>query len=125
MQSYTGTKGLVVKRHVGHAPDHYSRTFHRRARLQSADIVEFGIHLVGVGDAEPAHVSNLERQDQQRADAGTDEQSHPQVEHRAFHHTPRNMNAVNTKSRPRMASDDVTTVRVVAPDTPSAVGGAS
>jgi hypothetical protein len=35
------------------------------------------------------------------------------------------MNAVNTKSSARMARLDVTTVRVVARDTPSAVGGAS
>jgi hypothetical protein len=35
------------------------------------------------------------------------------------------MNEVNKKSRPSMASEEVTTVRVVAPDTPSAVGGAS
>jgi hypothetical protein len=35
------------------------------------------------------------------------------------------MIAVNTKSSIKIASDDVTTVRVVAPDTPSAVGGAS
>jgi hypothetical protein len=32
---------------------------------------------------------------------------------------------VKTKSNINIASDDVTTVRVVAPDTPSAVGGAS
>jgi hypothetical protein len=35
------------------------------------------------------------------------------------------MNEVSRKSSPNIASDDVTTVRVVAPETPSAVGGAS
>jgi hypothetical protein len=35
------------------------------------------------------------------------------------------MNAVKMKSSINMASDDSTTVRVVAPETPSAVGGAS
>ena len=38
---------------------------------------------------------------------------------------PVNMNAVRTKSSARIASEDVTTVRVVARDTPSAVGFAS
>ena len=38
---------------------------------------------------------------------------------------PLNMNAVSTKSSARIASDEVTTVRVVARDTPSAVGAAS
>ena len=40
-------------------------------------------------------------------------------------HLPRNMNTVSTKSSARMASAELTTVRVVAPDTPSAVGCAS
>jgi hypothetical protein len=35
------------------------------------------------------------------------------------------MTEVKTKSNPRIASEEVTTVRVVAPDTPSAVGDAS
>jgi hypothetical protein len=34
------------------------------------------------------------------------------------------MNAVNTKSSARIASEDTTTVDVVARDTPSEVGGA-
>ena len=39
--------------------------------------------------------------------------------------TPRNMNTVSTKSAARIVSADSTTVRVVAEDTPSAVGCAS
>ena len=69
----------------------------------------------------PTFIARIE----QRADAGADEQSDPQVERRAFHQIPRNMNAVSMKSSPSIASDEVTTVRVVAPETPSAVGGAS
>ena len=87
---------------------------------------KFAVHRVGfAADADARHVADLHREHQQRADAGADEQSDPQVERRAFHHTPRNMNEVKMKSRPSIASDEVTTVRVVAPDTPSAVGGAS
>src|SRR5665811_1192264 len=44
---------------------------------------------------------------------------------RPISQAPLNMIAVITKSNIKIASDEVTTVRVVAPETPSAVGGAS
>ena len=55
------------------------------------------------------------------------ERADPQVERRSveIHPTPRNMNTVSTKSSPRIASELSTTVRVVAVETPSAVGFAS
>jgi hypothetical protein len=46
----------------------------------------------------------------------------PEVENGTVHEVPRNMNEVRTKSSARIASAEVTTVRVIARDTPSAVG---
>jgi hypothetical protein len=53
------------------------------------------------------------------------EDTDPEVEHSTVHPLPLNMKDVSTKSSARMASAEVTTVRVIARDTPSAVGAES
>ena len=60
-------------------------------------------------------------------DAGDDKNSDPEIDRGAVHPPlpPVNMSAVRTKSSASMASEDITTVRVVARETPSAVGAAS
>src|SRR5262249_24844832 len=74
-------------------------------------------------------VAHLEREEQDRADADCDEDSDPEIDRGAppFHvwDIPLNMKTVSTKSSARIASELSTTVRVVALDTPSAVGLAS
>src|SRR5688500_17817842 len=116
----------VVEPDRRHAPDDDPCALHRRARLQSADVVEIGIDRVALAaETDARDVADFHGEHQQRSDTGADEESDPQVEFGAIHQIPRNMNEVSRKSRPSIASDDVTTVRVVAPETPSAVGGAS
>ena len=80
-------------------------------------------------------IADLERKKEDRANADRDEEPDPQIEHGLlmvrppcvlpFHATPLNMNTVRTKSSARIASELSTTVRVVALETPSAVGFAS
>ena len=66
--------------------------------------------------------AELQRKEQDRPDAESDEDADPEVDRGTIHTAPRNMKAVMTKSSARMASEEITTVRVVAVDTPSAVG---
>ena len=111
----------------GDAADHHARALHRAAHLEAADVGELGVDLVGLVGGEAREVADLEREEDERGESYDDEDSDPQIDHRAVHQLlpPVNINAVRTKSSARMASDEVTTVRVVARETPSAVGTAS
>ena len=79
------------------------------------------------------HVARLQRQEQQRGEAKQDEQPHHQVDRSFLYHrfslirqyATRNISAVSRKSSPSTASEETTTVRVVARATPSGVGLAS
>ncbi len=72
---------------------------------------------------EGKQVADLEREKQDRAEADGHEDADPEVDRGAVHATfaPRNMNTVSTKSSARIASEETTTVRVVALD--DALGG--
>src|SRR5260363_448227 len=97
----------VVELNARDAPDAHPRAFDRRAGFKAADIVE----------CEFERISARERPAQQRR------QPSSPVSFFSFHCP--NMSAVNTKSSPNTASDENTTVRVVARATPSGVGFAS
>src|SRR5574340_130070 len=121
-----GLVGVAVEPDFGHPAHYHAGTLHRRAHLEAADVVELRGKPIDFVHIERAQVPDFQGQDQQSGQPRRDKYSHPQVQRGALHQpSPRNMNAVNTKSSANTASDEVTTVRVVAPDTPSAVGGAS
>src|SRR5262249_16279278 len=122
-----GLEAFVVEPHVRHPPDDHPRALDRRPDLQPANVSKLGLHLICLGGREGGQIAHLEAKKQQPAKPRSDEDADPQVDAGAFHFAlpPVNMSAVSMKSSARMASDEVTTVRVVAPDTPSAVGGAS
>jgi hypothetical protein len=71
-------------------------------------------------------ISHLQRQEENCAKPNGDENADPEIDCGTIHEPiPLNMNTVNTKSSARIANEDTTTVRVVALETPSAVGFAS
>ena len=118
--------GLGVETYGFDAADHDPGRLHRRAQLEAADVVEARLESISGRVVERQQVADLERHEQDRAEADRDEDADPEVDCRTIHWPPpRNMNTVMTKSSARIASDDMTTVRVVAIDTPSAVGLAS
>ncbi len=127
LQAHPGLESLIVELNIVDPPHHHAGAFDRGPDLEAADIFEVGVDLVAVGQVDAAGVPHLEPQYQQSNYTRGDEYPDPKVHYAAFHecYTPLNMKAVRMKSKARIARDDVTTVRVVAPETPSAVGGAS
>src|SRR5262249_7791616 len=129
LQHHPRLEALVVEADVLDAPDQDAGATHRSPHLQAADVVEARFHAVGLLGALGAEVAHLEREHHERHEARRDEGAEPEIDRRSFHRwrqwSARSMNAVSTKSRARIMRAEVTTVRVVAPETPSAVGGAS
>ncbi len=125
LHRYARLIGLRIERDPLHATDDDTRRLDRRAQLEAADVVERRLQMVARGATDRREVADLERQECDRSDADDDEDADPQIDCRAVHTPmPRNMKTVRTKSSARMASELATTVRVVAVDTPSAVGRA-
>ncbi len=121
-----GFVGLGVEADAIDAPDDHARGLDRRAQLQAADIVEARIEPVAWDRVERSEVPDLQREEHDRGQPDRHENADPQVDRGAIHAPiPLNMNTVRMKSSARIASEASTTVRVVAEDTPSAVGLAS
>src|SRR5688572_6869787 len=123
---------LVVEVDLVYAAHEHAGAAHRAAHLEAADVVEAHLDGVGLRGALGAEVADLEGEDQQRGETRRHEGAEPQVYRRSFHRlclgcqsSPRSMTAVSIRSRARITRAEVTTVRVVARETPSAVGGAS
>ena len=107
------------------AADDDSRRLDRRAQLQSADIFERGLEAIAGRAAEGDEIADLEREEENRGNADRNEDPDPEIDRVPAQDTPLNMKTVSTKSSARIASELSTTVRVVALETPSAVGFAS
>src|SRR5262249_27350838 len=124
---YHGIVGLGVEAHLLDPSDDHAGGLHRRPQLQAADVLEVRFDTVARRPVERQQISYLEGEEQNGAEADRHENAHPEVDRGAVHtlRAPRNMNTVMTKSSARMASEEMTTVRVVALATPSAVGFAS
>src|SRR5690606_30632748 len=114
--------GIGVEAAVVDAPDHHAGALDRCAHLEAGDVVELSAHDIGAGQVHAGDIHHAQREKEQRPDADENEDPDPQVERGTAHDVPRNMNEVSTKSSARMASAELTTVRVIAREMPSAVG---
>src|SRR5581483_619906 len=114
--------GLAIELDRLHPPDRHPRGFHGGPELETADILEVRFEAIAGRRADRREVADLEREKDDRADPDGDENADPEVDRGAIHTpSPRNMKTVSTKSSARMTSEEATTVRVVALETPSAV----
>jgi len=108
--------------YVCNTSDDDTGTFDRAAHFQAANVIKFRLQYIGFAEIAGGEVAHFQRQEKQRHHADGNKEADPEVEYRPIHQRLRNMKEVRTKSRARMASAEVTTVRVMARDTPSAVG---
>ena len=61
----------------GNAAHHHAGAFHGRARLEAADVREFGRQLIGLAAAEAAHIADFKREYRQRTEPGHHKQADP------------------------------------------------
>ena len=118
------------------AADDNAGGLHGRPGLETADIVErrrHGIRLVA--EAEAAEIGRLKRHEEHRGETEHHEDAHIKFERTIFVHSEHpvdfvcsytvvNIQAVIIKSRPSTIREEMTTVLVVALETPSGVGRA-
>ena len=105
--------------------DDNARALYRTTHFQSADVIKLGSQLIRFGKVGRGKVPYPQRQKQHPGETDRHEETNPQIKQPTTHQAPRNINEVNTKSSARIASAEYTTVRLIEPETPSAVGMAS
>ncbi len=88
LQRHDRPVGLRIELDLLDAADDDACRLDRRSQLESADIVERGDEVIPGRVAERQEVADLERQEDDRADAHRHEHTHPQVQRRAVHTRP-------------------------------------
>src|SRR5690606_28708278 len=114
-----------VEVNAGNAADQHAGDGHLAAFGQSADVIEVGRQLVAAGAFLHGQPADLDAQPGHRQDAGQHEGTDNDFDIACLHQSTPNMTAVSRKSSASTASDEYTTVRVVAAAMPSEVGTTS